>query len=90
MDHTRPRFRIIRLQPSLAFMSQMHYVITSGNEDEMFEISSETPASLHFKRKIRTPRTYDLEIVGYSWNRDVYRRSKKDPFTLRLRLIVTN
>ena len=76
----------------------MQYIITSGNEEDLFEISDERPASLHFKRKIKKPRTYDLEILGYKTksslsrnsNRPLYYSSRNHPFTLRLRLIVTN
>lgn len=69
----------------------MRYIITRGNEEGLFEITNfESPAGLHFKKKITTPRTYDLTIVGYSRNPQYYSFSRKDPFTLRVRLIVTN
>jgi len=69
----------------------MRYIIISGNEDGVLEINhDEEPASLHFRRKIRQPRTYDVEMMGYSTDPKIYQFSKKDPFTLRLRLIITN
>ena len=68
----------------------MRYMIESGDDDNLFEISGKAPASLHFKRKIRKPRTYDLEIVGYSTDPSYYDESRRDPFTLRIRLIVIN
>jgi hypothetical protein len=69
----------------------MRYVITKGNVEDVFEINNfESPASLHFKRKIKKPRTYDVEILGYSTDPQYYHFSRKDPFTLRLRLIITN
>lgn len=70
---------------------RMRYVLLSGNDDGVLEINhDEIPASLHFRRKIRQPRTYDLEIIGYSTDPRIYNFSRKDPFTLRVRLIITN
>lgn len=69
----------------------MRYVLISGNTNNVLEIShDEIPPSLHFRRKIRQPRTYDLEIIGYSTDPQIYNFSRKDPFTLRVRLIITN
>lgn len=68
----------------------MRYFIIKGNEDQLFEVSGTNPVSLHFTRKIFKPRTYDLEIIGYSTDSYYYDRSRKDPFSLRIRLIVTN
>lgn len=70
---------------------RMRYVIVSGNIDRVLEINHDViPAFLHFRRRIREPRTYDLEIIGYSTDPQIYKYSMKDPFTLRVRLIITN
>ncbi len=68
----------------------MKYVIISGDEDSLFEIYGTSPTALHLKRKIQKPRTYDLEVLGFSTDPDYYEESRRDPFTLRLRLIISN
>lgn len=75
---------------SFTLQSAMRYVIIKGNEHNLFEVTRESPVGLHFKKKISVPRTYDLTIVGYSRDPQYYHFSRKDPFTLRLRLIITN
>jgi len=115
LEHTKPQYQILRLQPSLkhmvkyithsiadnqfipktihykSFQNHMKYIIKKGNSDSLFQVNyQQSPASLHFRRKIKKPRTYDLEIMGYSTDPEYYHFSRKDPFTLRLRLIITN
>jgi len=68
----------------------MKYFISSGNDDGALEVLNAEPVELHFKRKIFQPRAYDLELIGYSADPKLYASSKRDPFTLRIRLIVTN
>ena len=45
--------------------NNVRYEIARGNEDDAFELASlDGTTSLLFRRRLETPKTYDLEITG--------------------------
>lgn len=73
----------------LLFQNDFEYIISKGNDGGHFEMVKKHGIwALHFRRRLKHPGTFDLEIdshpVGYARN-DIWEK----PLSLRVRIIVT-
>jgi len=70
LDQTKHRMRIIQLQPALrSLKNHVEYEIVKGNEADRFEIVNKRGVwSLHFRRRLKEPAHFKLEIRGVADN----------------------
>ncbi|CAB3364830.1 Hypothetical predicted protein [Cloeon dipterum] len=95
LSQTKHRMRILKLQPAVTHSKRyIKYNIIKGNEHGLFEMVPRHGVwALHFKRKMKKPGVFDLEIQGdhYSPAHPNSALSSKweQPLALRVRLVVT-
>ncbi|XP_066993764.2 fibrillin-2 [Anabrus simplex] len=87
LSQTKHRMRIIKLQP--AIKNDFEYIISHGNKEGIFEMVKKHGIwALHFKRRLKHPGLFDLEIDSHPakfMKNDIWEK----PLSLRVRIIVT-
>ncbi|KAK8737315.1 hypothetical protein OTU49_004436 [Cherax quadricarinatus] len=92
LDQTKHRMRLLKLKPAITYLqNNVKYEIVKGNENEVFEMRSHHgTTSLHFRRRLRQPATYDIEITGRPIDYSNISEQAHSDLDINLRIIVTH
>ncbi|XP_054288254.1 fibrillin-2-like [Macrosteles quadrilineatus] len=88
LAQTKHRTRVIKLQP--AIKNDFEYSITKGNEGGQFEMVQKHGIwALHFRKRLKHPGTFPLEITGRRTNRESSKDGWEAPLVLHATIIVS-
>ncbi|XP_014244418.1 fibrillin-2-like [Cimex lectularius] len=88
LSQTKHRMKIIKLIPAVE--NDFEYEITQGNEKGTFDLVNKHGVwALHFKKRLKQPTTFYLEITGKPRN-SIPLENTEQPLVLHIRLIVSS
>ncbi|XP_073977329.1 fibrillin-2-like isoform X3 [Rhodnius prolixus] len=84
---TKHRLRIIKIMP--AVKNGYEYTVSRGNENGHFEMVHRHGVwALHFKRRLKVPGVFILEITGKPLNITLFKSPVEQPLVLHIKILV--